>query len=329
MPSIIHFHRYPADPAGTGCHHRIYQNYYDLTEIVNQTDIGVIPLYTDKQHNKHNKKKEVKRIISKHYWLERVARSIRDKYNSMLLVNALINGRTGLANPYNNVPLQPYKSYIEKHGKPKLCIVDYPSFLEIAHFNNENSISTIYLPQNIESFTKLVQYNKSNKATSHVAIEWSTELEMFRASQELLMISRLESKILKGLGFSTLFYPYLPVSEIRSRLLLIRKERTKQRIDKKLFLMVGSIFHTPTGDGFRWLCQKIKENGLPNDIKLIVGGRGGEVLSTEFSNIPGLEIYGSLNQDKLENLLMRASAMLIPQQSGFGSLTRIPEMACA
>lgn len=323
MPKLFHFHRYYPDPKGNGCHHRIFQNYFDLLESTSETDIGVFPLYLDKQGFPHKVTKSYPRITSKFLSLKQVLIS---RLNLNPLINSLINEKIRIANPFGYVALEPYKRYIEINGKPKLCFVDHPSFLEITRFNYEHNIITIYLPHNIESFTRYLQGNRTN---GDCATDWVTELEILKASQEHLIISLLESTILKGLGFSTQYYPYLPVSKIRERLLEIRQARLNEPPDRKLFLMVGSIFHKPTGNGFRWLLDNIKQEGLPDGLTIVVGGKGGETIASEYNSIPGLKIKGSIDQDEFDSLLKRAAAMLIPQQSGFGSLTRIPEMACA
>lgn len=326
MPKIIHFHRNYPDPQGSGSHHRIYQNYFDLTEVLSQTEVGVIPLYAERQREENQNNNIYFRLTNKFKCIKQV---IRHKCNFVPLINGLLNERIRMANPFGNVSLELYIKYIAKHGKPKLCIVDYPCFLEIAYFNKKNNITTVYCPHNIETFTNFLKYNRNDGLNIRNALDWVAEIEMLNVCQERLMISPLETNILRGLGFSTTYYPYLPVSVIRSHFLQIRKERDSGKIDKKLFLMVGSIFHRPTGDSFRWLLRNVKEFGMPDDFKIVVGGKGGEILASEFEGVPGLIIKGFIEQQEFDSLLTRASGMLIPQKSGFGSLTRIPEMSCA
>jgi hypothetical protein len=93
--------------------------------------------------------------------------------------------------------------------------------------------------------------------------------------------------------------------------------------------LIGSAGHAPTGHAMRRFLDKVKEHGLPAEMQIIVCGKGTENLVPADMQIPGVDIRGKVNQDELDTLMLRASAVLLPQESGFGAVTRLPEMSCA
>jgi hypothetical protein len=93
--------------------------------------------------------------------------------------------------------------------------------------------------------------------------------------------------------------------------------------------MLGSAGHVTTGASMRWLIEQIRQNGLPPGTRVVVAGTGTERLLPAGQTVTGLQLRGWVAQDELDQLLTRAQAALIPQQLGFGALTRLSEFACA
>lgn len=304
----------------------MYQIYEDLITSVDRSEVGVVLLKRIKE-SEQKRKSNYSRVLSER--LNCMRQVIRYKFNPTELLLAFLGKSTESRNPFGQVSLEPYFRYIEKNGKPDVCVADYPQFIELARYNNANNIATIYCTQNIESFTYVVHQLDDSTARIHGAIQWLAEMEMLTLSQERLMISLSETRLIRGLGLSAIHYPYFPVNEIRSRSMQIRQERANGPLEKGLFLMIGSIPHKPTGESFRWFLRNVKENGLPAGVRLVVGGAGGNDLMKEFGGMPGVEIRDHLEQVELDELIKKACAMLIPQQSGFGSVTRASEMSCA
>ena len=326
MSKIIHIQRFTPNPEGSGGHHRIYQNYQDLIAPFGVSEVGVVTLNYTKKTEQSRKSYYINALSER---FSSISLAIRHKFNPPTLLQALLSKSIESRNPFGSVSLEPYIHYVEKNGKPDVCIVDYPTFIELARYNKEKGIVTVYCSQNIESFSNVVNKVDVSSMRVNCALQWAAELEMLNLCQERLMISLSETSMIRGLGLSAIYYPYFPVNEIRSRLMRVRQERANSDIERGLFLMVGSVFHAPTGDGFRWFLRNVKENGLPDGMHIIVGGKGGDNLMEEFGALQGVEIRGRLEQAELDGLMKKACAMLIPQRSGFGSVTRISEMACA
>lgn len=330
MPKIIHLQRYTPNPNGSGGQHRLYQIHQNLIELFGSSNIDSLTLGEIRNYKQNLLNYYLKRFSERFYFLSYfLRRAIRNRCDPKLLQRDLINRNIKTSNPFGQIKIADYIRYIEINGKPDVCVADYPSFLELTYFNNANGIATIYCPQNIESLTKVTHKVDDNSARVQCALHWLTELEMYNICQERLMISLSEMSFVRGLGLSTYYYPYIPVNDIYSRLISVRQNRTIDSIEPGLFLMVGSIHHRPTNEGFRWLLGNMKEKGIPDGIHIIVGGRGGNSLRDEFKSVKGLEIKDILEQDELNRLMIKACAVLIPQRSGFGAVTRIPETACA
>jgi glycosyltransferase involved in cell wall biosynthesis len=327
MARIIHIQRFDPNGEGFGGSHRVYQNYQDLVKSFSHDEIGVIPLSNSTKRIDRNRVSYYRRSISER--IANIRQVIHYKSNRTILIQTLMDQSLEFKYPFGLACIDPYLQYLEKKGKPDVCIVDHPCYIDLACYNDKNDIATIYLPHNLEAFTRIVHEVDDSFMRIDCGLLWMAELQMLNLCKDRLMISLLETSLVRGLGLSVFYYPYLPVKDIRSRLLYLREQRLGGSIEKGLFLMVGSIFHRSTGEGFRWFLDNIKENGLPKGVHIVVGGGSGESLSSEYGALPRVEITGRIKQDELEELMKRACAVLIPQRSGFGALTRIPEMSCA
>ncbi len=326
MTNILFLPRHNIDPNGRGGHHRDYQILTNLREIFGNTEVGSLFLESTKP------KRSTK---IKNYWEESTKRlnlllfALRNKISPQILRNELIRIGPYFVNPFGELYLDDYFEYIKKNGKPKVCVVDFPMCLPIIKFNQLNNIPTIYCPHNIDSFDIHSHLLVSDNSRMSLSLSWLVELETLASTSERLMISKVETSIINGLGLSSYYYPYLPVGVIRERFMDIRFRRNKNKINNKLFLMLGSITHRTTEEGFRWFLNNSFKNGLPKGINIIVAGRGGEKFASEYINIPGIEFRGILDQLELSNYLNKVAGVLIPQFSGFGAVTRLAEMSCA
>ena len=93
--------------------------------------------------------------------------------------------------------------------------------------------------------------------------------------------------------------------------------------------MLGTGGHRSTWESFLWFVRSAQECGLPQGIRVVVSGRKTDQLLASGASVEGLELRGWLEQDELDKLLAQVQAVLVPQGSGFGALTRLPELSCA
>jgi hypothetical protein len=202
-------------------------------------------------------------------------------------------------------------------------------FSEITRINTQRGIPTWACPQNLEIFDKYALAEARAKNIIPFSTGFLQELNVLSSCEERLLISRTEAWFLEGLEIPVHYYPYVPVGDVRNTLLKIRQKRGKQSVDPRLFVMVGSSVHTSTGQSFDWFLRNASQNSLPENCRVVVAGKGTEIYREKYNHIKGLQFRGWLEPDELVELLCRAKAVLAPQLTGFGGLTRIPELACA
>jgi hypothetical protein len=326
MPQIIFFPSIRPDPDGIGGHHRLYQVQNDILSFSGAESYKLF---------ERNQKKTTKKKNPKYYWnalserIKSIGISIDHKFYPPSTIGALISTSLSIKNSLGWVPGKSYRDFIDKNGKPKMCVIDHPSLFEVADYNRKNFITTIYCPSDLLSFSKASNRQDNSLIRRESGINWLVEQEFLALCDEYLMISKVEKYFMNGLGLPAIFYPYMPVDQIRKRMLDLRNLRSKNDIDRDLILMIGSAFWGPIGEGFRWVLRNIQEKGLPENKRMIVGGSGTENFIGEFGALKNVEFRGRLEQEELNALLQVAGCMLIPQRSGFGAVTRIPEMACA
>lgn len=326
MTKIIHIQRYKPDPNGFGGSHRIYQNYQDLVAYAGRSEVDVVE-FNRPSISALSRSEKYRALIKER--IDCLSEGFKVKFDPEELARSLVLGQIRSSNPFGTFPLEVYKQHINVHGKPKACLLDFPSLIEIAKYNNSQGIVNIYCPQNLESFHTLANKTGDLRAAYKSALRWIVELEMLSICQERLMISPLEVEFVKGLGLPAVEYPYLPVGEVRSALMDVRSERKKEKIEPGLLIMIGTVKQSSTGAGIRWFLDNVKSKGLLKGMRVVVGGAGGEQLIAEYGVIENVELQGWLSKDELEALMIKSSAVIVPQFSGSGTPTRVSEMACA
>jgi glycosyltransferase involved in cell wall biosynthesis len=326
MAKVIQIQRYKADPNGFGGSHRIYQNHQDLISIAGELEVDVVEYSYLPSRSPGLSNKYRALIMEK---MNCLLNGIKFKFNPEELSRSLVFDQIKNVNPFGTFPLEVYEQHINVHGKPKVCVLDYPSLIEIARYNDSQGIVNIYCPQNLESISTIVQRTGNYKVAYKLALRWIVEQEMLSLCQERLMISPLEVEFVRGLGLSAGEYPYLPVGEVRSGLMGIRPERKRENIEPGLLIMFGTVKQSSTGAGFRWFLDHVKSYGLPKGMHVVVGGIGAEQLVAEYGTVENVELKGWVSQGDLEDLMIKSSAVIVPQFSGFGTPTRVSEMACA
>ena len=325
MPAILFFTRHAPNPDGGGGFHRTYQIFYELVSAYGEDSIE-LPVLRPEIKQSHKLKSYYRAILKRLHILKPV---LQRGFSNKVLFNQIIENNQSGFNFFPQISLDLYQDYLETHGVPSLCIMDNPRFLPIIKFNKENGIPSVYCPQNFDSLDLSAHLLDQAQYCRQCGTSLIYELEAITHSNQCLMISKFEAEIFKGLGVEVGYYPYLPQGEIRRRLINIRSKRMGQSINPSLFFLIGSVNHTTTYESFKWFIRNCQQYGLPGDIKIVVGGRRSDQLGAEFPPIQGVEFLGQLEQEVLEDYLIQASAILIPQLSGFGAVTRIAEMACA
>ena len=312
------------DPNSGGGFHRTYQIYDELVSAFGKESIHIPALQTpQKKETKLTSIKQAARQRSQFIHL-----ALRSGAYQKAMVDEILVTNQSSYNLFKSFPIDTYDSYLDKHGRPDLCVADNCRYLPIIEFNLAHNIQTIFCPQNLDSLDLSAHLLADSSHRKQCGISFIYELDALTKSIPLLT-SKMEISMMDALGIPSVYFPYLPVGEIKDRLLEIRTIRQRNRTNPNLFLMVASINHTTTYEGYKWFFKNVLQYGLPPDIEILVGGWNSDVLGNEFPQIRGVKFLGKLDQPVLDEYMESALAVLIPQLSGFGSVTRIPEMSCA
>jgi hypothetical protein len=157
---------------------------------------------------------------------------------------------------------------------------------------------------------------------------FNEELQLLARCRLVITVSREEDVLLNNLGIPSLFIPYFPGEPILQRLRAVRAARGNKA--KHGFLAIGNAKNLQTRAGLADLGRFWQENRLDAAAgKLLLGGfKSAEFFSPgQFG--PGVELLGTLENDRLAQILSRIKACICYQESGSGALTRICEMLVA
>ena len=326
MAKILQILRHKPIPSGRGGHHRAYQIYHDLAQLLGNDSVDTLSLQPQHTNSSNRIQSYQQEFLLR---IENLLLSLKSGGRTNKIFLELFKSKFGKRNPFGKVTFAEYEEYLAKNGAPTACVIDNAIYLELIKYNQSEGIPTIYCPQNLDSFDhhslRLFEFSQR----INLAIEWTVELEALVSSTERLMISRLETSFLNGLGLSASYYPYIPKGELRQHLLNIRSRRNQKEIEPGLFMMIGSANHYTTAFGFQRFVEDLNKYGHPDSIRIVIGGKDTEKLFDSLSVPPCVEILGLLNEADLEDLYLRASGAIIPQPNGFGALTRLSELSCA
>lgn len=238
------------------------------------------------------------------------------------------------------------KSYYEQQVSnlgPAVCVMEHAEFGELIRINRKHKIATVSCSQNLDALSQNFELLSRNLNAIHAdgidtkqqtgiyaaIVDFANELQVMAQCDERLFISKLEAGLIGGLGLTAQYYPYVPVGAIRERLWSIRQKRAATERSPGLFLMIGTADYGPIRKSCEWLIQQVRDKGLPHGVSIVVAGKGTDTLTKPGEVIPGMEFKGWVEQYELDQLLLEARAVLVPQRFGFGVPTRIAELACA
>jgi glycosyltransferase involved in cell wall biosynthesis len=323
MSSVIFVARSIPSDIGHGGRHRAYQVLHDLKRAVGNRHVAVISWY-QWRHSYRAKMPHPNRLTHVVGKIRRgLTLCVENPYK--LLANTFFTTGDLSAPGF----LEDYERIVKDTPSPAICIIDDVRFADLLQTNLRYGIPTISCIQNLESFDNSVLDHKQKWGVLATAIDFANEFRVLANCFERLFISKVETGLMSGLGLSAHYYPYLPVGAIRQRLLMIRQKRSRANIEPGLFLMLGNVVHHTTRESFAWFVENAQSYGLPEGVRLVIGGEQTDTLLPPETSVPGLELRGWLEQDELDRLLVQAQAVLAPQRRGFGALTRLPELSCA
>jgi hypothetical protein len=343
QPAVIYVtHTVPSE-VGNGGVHRSYQVLHELEKIVGRDRVLVLTadflasLVNNGTAGSVNGSRRVDQTFRQ--WVDfRTGTVVRFAKNPYRLFH-----RTAFATGLHPVIKDYYASRIKEISARAICVLDHAQFAELIPINREHHIPTVSCTQNLDALgddfdsiaSNLAAYSGDRVGTQQrlalyaTMTDFANELQSLAQCDERLFISKLEAGLMSGVGLSYHYYPYVPVGGLRQRQDEIRRKRLSSAREPGLFLLVGSASYAPIRKSCEWFIQNAKEHGMPPGVRVVVVGAGTNKLLPPGESVPGIELKGWTEQEELDLLLVRAQAVLVPQQFGFGAPTRLSELSCA
>ncbi|MBV9892955.1 MAG: hypothetical protein JO020_02170 [Chloroflexi bacterium] len=332
-PSIVVVSHFEASAVGHGGMHRSLQVESDARKLVGDDHVTVLSLdrwraarQRSEAHNGHIGAGVGLSRSLRRYQVR--ARQLRDNPFKVFRI-----GRFATAIPFSTTAwveeqfVAEYERLVAADDKPKVCVIEHAVFGAIVELNRRLGIPTISAFHNLEALDVTRFDWRSRRNVLTIMTDLGNELRLLGDCTARLSISKVEAGFIGGLGLDCQYYPYLPVGVLRERLMATRAKREAVRTRGGPIVLLGSAGHAVTADSMRWFLAQVLDQGLPPEVGIVAVGSDTDVL---LEKPPArVELRGWVNQPDLDALLMQASAVVIPQQSGFGALTRLPELACA
>ncbi len=185
------------------------------------------------------------------------------------------------------------------------------------------NLPVIALPPQLESFFQISFFNRPSGAVFEYLKQ---EIQALSLVNSVFTISAEDQIILKNSGINADYLPYYPSQRLVEFYSQIRQQREQHT--QKEFVILGSVQNYLTREGILELLAWINLYPDKELLNITLVGNQTETLKN-IIDYPWLKILGTVPQAELENLLVRAKAILIHQIKGVGVLTRIPEMLVA
>jgi hypothetical protein len=314
VKAILVCHQVPR-PVGHGGHRRAYQIRRDLEDALGAGNVLVA-------NDVGNYRPE---------WTWRMLPLRVRRAWSRYLENPLkLIVRTRFASRLHSLPAfhAYYEALLGTVQGPAVSIIEHAAFSGLLPINARHGIPTVACIQNLEAFDMSCDL-RGRWAMRAKAIDLANEVEVLARCDHCLYISRVEAGFMGGLGIPGSFYPYVPVGEIKEQFEKVREARSRGAAERGLFLLLGTVGPVIRRASSAWFLDNIRDRGLPSGARVVVAGLHTETLLPAGETLPGVEVRGWLEEDALQALLARVTAVVVPLNQGFGALTRMPELSCA
>ena len=215
--------------------------------------------------------------------------------------------------------------------RPLLVVVEHTSLAKLLFSGTpQEGLVAIACPQNIESFDSSLPTSREEPRPKYLAaLSFADEWKTLERCDRVFCISRVEAGLFSSLGMAADYYPYRPTGSIREYFESIRTYRTAQPPQDKIMLMLGSCEHKTTHQAFSDFLQHHACDALPPGYQLVVAGSGTTTLPVPKALASRLNMRGRVSDEEMKSWLVQAAGVFLPQQMGFGALTRLSELACA
>jgi len=320
MPSIVFVARPLPSDIGPGGKHRTYQIEQDLKSAFGADQVHTLSLMAWRARHADAKASSARPTLA-----SRAVRRISDCLENPLGVfhGTGYSSRTFAPRGF----VREYRALLGRLPQPIITVIDDARFAGIVSVAREFDVPVIAITHNLESLDLAAADAHGSWGLRTHLVDFANELVLLQRCAGRMFISKVETGLVSGLGLDAEHYPYLPVGAIRTRLEAIRHARLQVEQEPGLFLLLGSAMHGTTRRAFEWFLAQTRGHRLPPGVRLLLAGTDTDTL--DLCGTAGIEALGWVSQPDLDRLLTLARAVVVPQFSGFGSVTRLAELSCA
>jgi len=320
MPSIVFVARPLPSDIGPGGKHRTYQIEHDLKSAFGTDQVHTLSLMDWRARHADAKASSARPTLA-----SRAVRRISECLENPLGVFHGTGYSSRVFSPQGFV--REYRALLERLPQPIITVIDDARFAGIVSVAREFDVPVIAITHNLESLDLAAADAHGSWGLRTHLVDFANELGLLQRCAGRMFISKVETGLVSGLGLDAEHYPYLPVGAIRTRLEAIRYARLQAEQEPGLFLLLGSAMHGTTRRAFEWFLAQTRGHGLPPGVRLLLAGTDTDTL--DLCGTAGVKALGWVSQPDLDRLLTLARAVVVPQFSGFGSVTRLVELSCA
>lgn len=185
----------------------------------------------------------------------------------------------------------------------------------------------VAVPQNFDSLTP----DQSSPWSGRRAPHWfDEEVRELGYADAVFVLSAHDRWLLSLHGIEADVLPYYPPNDVERRLLDLRRRRASMPGADMRLLALGTAGSEPTTRGFLDLARLLAGDARLRSIakSVVVAGYETETLRPAFAE-SGAEVLGTIPEGQLDDLQLRARALLVHYVPAPGALTRIPEALVA
>lgn len=339
VPHIVFATHFSPLPTGHGGHHRAYQIAHDLAQFAEPGALTIISYEEWKaarlqSPTKHTAPADTTNRAGSISLLSKLAFMIKHRLPYLRVthpVDLLIDTSPMLQWYATPEFTRHFTDTLQRLPRPLLVVVEHPSLARILLASTPRTgLMTVACPQNIESFDTCLPVSHEQPRQKHLAaLSFADEWNIWEQCDHMLCISKVEAGLFSGLGLNCEHYPYRPTGRIRDYFQSVRACRTTRPPPGNIMLMLGSCEHKTTHQAFANFLQHQACEALPAGYQLVVMGSGTTALPVPQVLASRVTLAGRVSDEEMKSWLVQASGVFLPQQMGFGALTRLSELACA
>jgi len=235
-----------------------------------------------------------------------------------------------------------YRRLLERNPNVQVCIFEHLEFAELVTLNRQRKIKTVIAPWGLISLLSNLPFLvpalaakrqgadtlRDRMQVRSAGIHLANEIMLNASADKSWFLSKVESGLWHGLGLHACYMPYYAAGEAAAELDATKRRRQAAERQPGLFIVNGGNIDQNRLSLDR-LVRRLSQEKLPAGARIVVVGTDKPPDSWQDALVPQVEFKGFLPQDEYEQLLVKASGVLVPQVCGFGCLTRIIEMSAA